>query len=84
MYHTHGLVILHCFFVLLQERQTECLLKNNLYTKATLHLALANVILRGKSAILAAHAKDHELTFETLQAFRLHTFKAFIMDANTV
>ena len=58
------------FFVLLQERQTECLLKNNLYTKATLHLALADVILRGKSAILAAHAKDPELTIETSTSFQ--------------
>ena len=51
-------------------KQSECLLKNNLYTKATLHLALADVILRGKSAILAAHAKDPELTFETSTSFQ--------------
>ena len=52
------------------DRQTECLLKNNLYAKATLHLALADVILQGKSTILAAHAKDHELTFETSTSFQ--------------
>ena len=42
----------------------------SLYTKATLHLASADVILQGKSAILAAHAKDPELTCETSTSFQ--------------
>ena len=58
-------------FLYYYRKETECLLKNKLYTKATLHLALADVILRGKSAILAARAKDPELMFETSTSFKV-------------